>query len=284
MRSLLSLVVVLPCIALSAQAQTVTGNPFADGFGYGGHSMANGNYIRGGGLFSYNLYSAGFNLTSGSNLLTPVGSSTWNVGDQIIAVGGVFNAAPSESANGWSSGTYTPANVGDTVNSNITSSLRMVSKFGSSPTSWGASTVLPGSGNGLGSDSAGHGGLGSIVIGNTAADVTSVASGTLRLGTVAQLYDGTSSVAISSSVGRMIYIYDTAGNVSSWQTFLNVTLTNALYSGTYADLPNFGDRVNVATQRGTSSSRFHDALVVVPTPGSAALLGMAGLMAARRRR
>lgn len=274
-RSLYMITLAAGTLACAAVAQT--GNPLADGWVSGGHSMQNGVYARGAGLFSYDVFAQQLMVTSGSAFESSDGAFSWLVGDEIVGIGGVFVAAPSATDNGWASYTTSVGN-----NDNVTSSLRMVSKFGVAENSWSPSTVAPASGNGSTSHSSGHGGTGSIIIGNTAADVPNFASGALRLPTVAQIYTGSGVANIDARFGRMQYIHSN-GIVSSWQAYLNVSLIERELGGSYADLPAWGDRHSVATQRGTNSTLLHDALVV-PTPGTAALLGLGGLIACRRRR
>lgn len=287
MRTALALTAAL-VLAASAHAQTVSGNPSADGWVYGGNSMENGVYVRGGGIFSYGVYQQNIVLSAGSNLLSTVSGSTWSIGDQVIGLGGVFVTSPTAPAAGWGPGSSystsqsTGAGGSASVNGNVTSSLRMVGKFGTDANAWGASSLAPGGGNGLGSTSAGHGGIGAITLGNSVGDITGTASGLLRLPSVAEIYTGSGTVSISNTVGRMVYNYGSGGIVTSWELFLNVTLVQTLYGGSYADLPAFGDANIVTTQRSTNATLFHDA--VVPTPGAAAILGLGGLAAARRRR
>jgi hypothetical protein len=268
--------------------------------------MARETYIRGGGIFSYTTYGQRFSVPAGSPLLsTGQGTFNWNAGDEVIGLGGVFITAPTAESNGWgpasaySTSQSTGGGGSAAINGNITSSLRMVAKFGTSPDpyssgppasgSWLASTLVPGGGNGLGSDSAGHGGLGSVILANTAADLTGTPSGTIRNPSVAQMFNGVSAVAIDPRVGRMVYIYDGSNTTRSWQVLLNVSVLNANYFGqllggqSITDTPQWGDRGNVAVQRGTNSVLIHDALFV-PAPGAASLLALAGLASVRRRR
>lgn len=280
--------------SLHAQA---TGNPAADGWTAGGNSMANGTYIRGGGIFSYTTYGTNFVVAPGSNLISSAGTFSWNAGDRILALGGVFVTAPTAEDNGWGPGSSystsqsTGGGGSSSINGNITTSMRMIGKFGNSPVaytgpgmgSWTASTIAPGGGDGLGSDSAGHGGIGSVVIGNSVGDIGSVTSGTPRLPTVAQIYNGAGTTPVDVRVGRMVYVH-ASSIVSSWEMLINLDVLAANYGGTFSDLPQVGDRGNVAVQRSTNAVVFHDALVTVPAPGAAGAIALGGVLAMRRRR
>jgi len=273
-----------------------TGNPGLDGWQAGGNSMANGTYIRGAGNFGYTTYISEFTVAAGHNF-NSIGTMAWNVGDQVIGIGGVIDHnTPIASLNGWS-GSYT----GVATNANLQSASsggRMVSKFGASASAWSASTIKPGSGNGLGSDSSGHGGTGSVLIANSNGDFPSTASGTLRLPSVFRIYDGASSINLDAAsgieVGRLIYNWSVDGAgfnvIDSWQALLNVTLLNslngtaALGGNTFADLPTFGDRHNIAMQRG--SGDVTDALIQanpVPEPATMVALGIGAAAVIRRR-
>jgi hypothetical protein len=64
-----------------------TGNPLADGWTAGGHSMKNGNYNRCLGRFSFVLYTKIFTVQSGDAFTASVGGNAWAVGDQVLALG-----------------------------------------------------------------------------------------------------------------------------------------------------------------------------------------------------
>ena len=98
--------------------------------------MANGTYIRGGGNTDFNLYTTALTVTAGSSLLTN-GSLGWQVGDTVVAMGGVITTTDGVTA-GWG-GPF----VGDPVNADLTTSERIVAKFGNSPTSWSAEHHRP---------------------------------------------------------------------------------------------------------------------------------------------
>lgn len=277
-------------VVSSASAQIVTGNPFADGWSAGGNSMSNGVYIRGGGLFSYEVYATSFQIQAGSNLLTTVGGSTWSQGDQVVGIGGVFTSSPSAEDNGWGSGSsyntsQATAGGGSTsINGNISTSLRMVGKFGSSSTAWSPSTIAPGLGNGEGSSSSGHGGVGSVLYGTSVGEVANFTNGVLRLPSVGEIYDGTNSVSLDAKYGRIVL--QKGSLVTSWQVMLNITLLDADFGATYSDLVGVGDRHNVSVQRSTNSRLFQDALVAdpVPEPATMTILGLGALAALRKRK
>jgi len=295
----LSITVVLVASIVSAHANP-TGNPGADGWQAGGNSMSNGTYIRGAGNYGFTTYVTEMTLAAGHQF-NAVGSQQWNVGDQVIGIGGVidFNT-PIASANGWGAGSsYT----GSATNVNLQSSssgTRMVSKFGTTASAWGPSTVAPSAGNGLGSASSGHGGNGAVTIANSDGDFPGTPSGTLRLPSVMEIYNGTSSINLSSSAGveagRLVYNWSVINSfniITSWEAFINVTMLNAmngtasLNNNSFADLPMFGDRHNIAIQRGTSSTLFTDALVQanpIPEPTTMAALGLGAAAVLRRRR
>src|SRR5690606_5028484 len=73
----------------------------------------------------------------------------WEVGDTVVAVGGVFQSPVSP---GWTV-------TGTAVNSLLSSTLgpKLQAKFGTSAATWAVSTSAPGSGNGSSSSSAGGG-------------------------------------------------------------------------------------------------------------------------------
>lgn len=253
----------------------VTGNPFADGWTKGGHSFQNGTFIRGDGLFSYDTYAHTFTVQAGSNLEISDGATSWLAGDKIIGIGGIFVTPPSAIDNGWAS--YSS----NSYNTNLTTSLRMVSKFGTSPTAWSASTTAPAGGNGANSFSGGAGGVGAYLMGNDPYDVVGIAGGTLSLATTSQIYTGSGTVNVSNRVSRYIFQETSADIVTSWQSLLNVSLLERQVGFVYGDLPQFGDRHNVAVQRGTGVT--HDALAPVPEPATMTVLALGALAVLRRK-
>src|SRR4051812_7943430 len=120
-------------IVASARAAALTGVPATDGWSAtGATSLDNGTYIRGAGNFAFDLYATSYALDPTSSLITSTASDTgfqWLAGDQVLGVGGVVVAGEPAANYGW-------GNVsGDSINSNLTSSVRIVSKFGVSPAS-----------------------------------------------------------------------------------------------------------------------------------------------------
>src|SRR5690606_6053465 len=178
MRSVLSvsLTLIFCLFAAVASAGPITGNPAADGWTAQGNSLAIGTYIRGGGGFNYNVYTTSFTLEAGSPLL----GGGWQVGDTILAMGGV---------------------IVDNASGNLTSSVRIVSKFGNSPTAWQASTTASPNGDGLGSTSSGHGGNGAVLLGTVVGDVNAADEGTIKTSSDANIYNPAEE-SITNSVGK----------------------------------------------------------------------------------
>ena len=127
--------------AATARADMLTGDPVADGWSRVANSLDNGFYIRGAGNYSFDTYRRDFTVAAGNPLTTMVGA--WSVGDRVLALGGMFTPTTPVAA-GW------PNFSGPSVNSLINGSVRIVGKFGTSPSAFGPSTVAPGAGNGAG--------------------------------------------------------------------------------------------------------------------------------------
>ncbi|HZW06843.1 MAG TPA: hypothetical protein VFF65_06940 [Phycisphaerales bacterium] len=266
--------VLFACTAGVALGQT--GNPIADGWLYaGGNSHENGTYVQGAARMNYGTYATTFTLGAGSPLLSSTAGFQWNIGDTILGIGGVFTVtAPTAAANGWGSYSSTVDNA------DRTGSMRIVAKFGTSPTSFGPSTVAPMAGNGASSFSGGAGGAGSILINNTVGTLLGTPSGQVRLPDQAQIYTGSGVVNIDVNYGRLVYVHN--GTVaSSFEALINLTLLQSNIGMAYGDLPQYGDRHDVALQRSTNASV--DALVL-PSPGAAAALGLGAVAGLRRRR
>jgi len=274
-----SIVLIAGCS--SAFAQSVDGGASWSGWTSGGNSLALGNYVRGNGLFDYEMYTTAFSLSGGSPLL----GTGWQAGDSVLAIGGLINQAA--------------------LNENLSQSVRLVAKFGTDANAFSASTFVPTGGNGNGSFSGGAGGDGAILIGTdgptngpghlnptTTGTNTSIfvgpgapGPGVVYTMPISQRYDsGSVDTSITTDIGKFVFLFDSGNVLSSWQIFLNRSLlADVLPAG--EEVPDLGHRAIMTLQRSTSSTLFTDSLItVVPTPSSAALLGLAGLAAARRRR
>jgi hypothetical protein len=197
---------------------------------------------------------------------------------------------------------------------NVDNTAVLNAKFGTSPDpfnnvtklgSWGTSTVAPSAGNGFGSSSGGNGGDGTILLraGTTLTSNNSNAGQILMVqNAYRDTYNGaswTETELSNRSFGKIIFQLEDDGRMKSWETFLNTTLLDAVLDtlGQVRPdvIPEPGDRINMAFQRGTSSTQFTDALTVaaalpavVPEPASlvawASLLVLCGVFAARRSR
>jgi len=251
-----------------ASPVTFTGNPAADGWDFQGNSLEAGTYIRGAGGYDFGVYTSSFVLGAGSNMA----GGGWSAGDSILGAGGVVND----------------------LGSNISQSLRIVTKFGADTDAW----------SGGGSFSGGFGGNGSILLAtyspanassgghfnpNTALNFMS--PGVVHQAPLAQRYDSGTTASISTAIGRLIFTFDANDYLASWQMLLNLTVLESLLAPGEA-MPNDLSAVNVTLQRSNNSTQFTDArggfetdTVVIPLPSGAgmALAGM-GLIGLRRRR
>lgn len=253
----------------SGRAAIVTGNPLADGWGLVGNSESLGIYVRGSGSFDFDVYTATQILTSGSTLYNGV---DWLSGDTVIGLGGVLNPP----------------------NTNLTSSIRIVAKWGGPTSTFTASTTTVPPGDGDGSFSGGFGGNGAILLGTTAGDFSGRPAGTPQSFSVGQNYTGvvnTLPAADRDAIGRLMLTKTGGGALDTFETFLNVSLLGRLG---YTNLPVPGGQFILTLQRGTSTTLFTDALgnsapapAAVPEPATLATAGLAGLAAlayARLRR
>lgn len=271
-------------LVLTHAAFAATGDPVADGWAYGSNSLENGTYVRGDGNLGFDIYSTGLTLGAGSNLL----DANWQVGDTVLGIGGVINAIGNAAQLGW------PSITGPTVNDNLSQSVRIVTKFGTSPTAWSASTIAPNAGNGAGSFSGGAGGDGTLLL----ATYSPAADNGLHLhpspdfGLMASLlgpdivheipllqrYDGGVVTTLASTAGKLIYTLDNNDVLSTWQVFVNVTLLQG-----YGIVPELGDRGIQTLQRSTGV--YTDGLVgVIPEPATLGLLALGAMSLLRRRR
>ena len=280
-RSTLTIAMALTTAAgLAGAAPSIDGGSSWTGWTSGGNSLTLGNYVRGDGVFAFDMYSTAFSLSAGSGLL----GGGWQEGDAVLALGGSITQG--------------------VTNNNLSQSVRIVTKFGTDATAWSASTFVATGGNGQGSFSGGAGGDGAILLGTdgptqgpgnlnptTGGSNTSIFVGPGAPGAgnfyempLAERYNAGSTASYSTDIGKLIFLFDANNILSSWQVFLNQSmLSDQLGPGGL--VPELGDRAVMTLQRSTSSSLFTDSLItVVPTPGTAGLLGLAGLAALRRRR
>lgn len=270
-------------LLLACPAFASTGDPVADGWAYGSNALENGTYVRGDGNFGFDIYSTSLTLGAGSNLL----DANWQVGDTVLGIGGVINAISNPAQLGW------PSITGPTVNDNLTQSVRIVTKFGTSPTAWGASSNAPSAGNGSGSFSGGAGGDGSLLL----ATYSPASNNGLHLHPspdygllpsilgpnlvheipLLQRYDAGVVTTLASTAGKLIYTLDGNDVLATWEVFVNVSLLEG-----YGIVPELGDRGLQTLQRSTGV--YTDGLVeVVPEPATLALLTLGSVALLRRR-
>jgi len=257
MRKILILVaaVSLLCFGTVVQA-AVTGDPVADGWLFGGHSLANGTYVRGDGNYGYEVYTNSISLVEGETL-----APTWLPGDLVLGAGGVFASIDAPSA-GWT------AFTGGAVNGLLRgSSLKLQVKFGTSECLFSPSTVAPNAGDGIGSLNP-YGGNGAVQVRNT----TSVTSSYWQdnAGTIQPMkYAIRTNGDPSTDVVRMIWTYGN-GYPATWEILLNTSLLRRLDGGSSTFLfPTDGDKVLLTVQDGTG--KFTDALAVTPRQSPAAV-------------
>ena len=197
MRSWAGLLAVITALGVvPVSAVPLTGNPAADGWFSHGNSLSMGTYIRGIGGWSFAVYSHEFVLESGDAL---VNGSTWLVGDQIIGLGGVL--APGQSI-----------------------MPRLVAKFGAEGATFSASTLASPFGNGRGSFSDGHGGLGSVQVDYAYTFTSSVLdpgqNGVILTPDFVRYYDGTTTL-VDADFGRVIALFN-GSQLESWEVVLNL--------------------------------------------------------------
>ena len=305
MRKLMNSLICFMVVALAANVAlaAITGNPATDGWTLAGHSLEKGVYVKGSGNYGFDAYGAGFTIQSGSNLVIGDGLYSWDVGDTVLGVGGVFQSITAAEA-GWS------AFSGVGVNSLLPTASpyvgpKLQAKFGTSAATWSTSTTAPGSGNGNSSSSAGGGRIQVRTSGY-------FQTGTFNPGqTEPWTWDGNSGQLLvldkddhilwpddtspDKRVARMIWRWDeTNKQVASWELLLNVSLLAQLYSSYDGLLPSIGDKAILTVQPGDSGS-YTDALVttvapeqgVVPEPTTLliwSVLGVLGAVVYRRRK
>jgi hypothetical protein len=246
----------------SADMQSPSGDPEADGWVFGGHSLDAGVYVRGSGGFAYDIYTTSFTLGSGSALL----GDGWSEGDVIVGLGGVIDPVD--------------------VNPNLTHSVRIVSKFSAGNDTWSAGGT--GSFSSAGGDGAvllatngplspsgntGHlnpfGGFGGSRV-PTALDPGQIH----EIPLLQRIEGGFVNTGADTAAGKLIYLREgpdfadsNTGSVaqllSSWQVFLNVSM---LDTGAEPAVPEEGDRAVQALQRSSGAST--DGLVTIQAPVS----------------
>jgi hypothetical protein len=277
---LIALVLGTLAVGGTARADFFVGNPSSSGagadswlFAKNSLSSADGRYIRGAGNFDFDMYRTQYSVASGDALTTM--ASAWTIGDVVLGMGGVMAVA---------------ANV------NLTSSIRILSKFTSAALGLFTASSNPApNGNGLGSFSAGHGGLGSVLLGNAPGAVTVADAGVLLVPTTAFQWNGTVgsnglTLTPANNVARYVYTLDgntTTSKLKSWQVLLNITKLTAMNTG-FAS-PNIDGHWNQSLQRGFSTTLFTDAInqhmpvppTMVAFAAGAAVLGFGRVL--RRR-
>ncbi len=300
----------LPILALTlgtlqaTTAAAVTGDPLADGWVYGGHSLDQGTYVRGSANIGFDMYSTQFTV-SDSSLFSLAGHSgagyddyygvtrtwdtdtarSWGVGDTVIGIGGMFSDITAAEA-GW--GAFT----GNDVNSNVDGEyrLRLQAKIGTGDASWSASTLAPDAGDGSGSSS--DGGLGSLFV--RTSGWHSLSTWENQASTILGLQDPEHILRDGSGVGvdaaRVIWTWDDTDNrAGSWQLLVNLSLVDLDADVNFAGLlPDFGNAVIGSVQ--VANAAYTDGLMSVggfatgyplaevPVPAAVWLFGT-GLMA-----
>lgn len=302
----------LPILALTLgtlQATTATalsGNPLADGWAYGGHSLDQGAYVRGSANIGFDMYSTKF-IVSDSSAFSLAGHSgagfddyydndkgdrtwdtdtarNWGVGDTVIGIGGMFSDITATEA-GWS------AFTGNAVNSNIDGEyrLRLQAKIGTDAASWSASTLAPGAGDGSGSSD--DGGLGSLFV--RTSGWHSLSTWENQAGKIFGLQDPGHILRDGTGVGvdaaRVIWTWDAAHNrAGSWQLLVNLSLVDSDAPLNFGMLPDIGNAVIGSVQ--VNNAAYTDSLMSiggyaagyplaeVPVPAAVWLFG-SGLMA-----
>ena len=88
---------------------------------------------------------------------------------------------------------------------------------------------------------------------------------------------------MNANVARMIWTYDSATyKPGSWELLLNVSLLGRLNPGYAGLLPGLGDKAIMTVQE--NDAAYTNALVTVPEPVTLVLLGLGGMLLARKRK
>jgi len=300
--------ILVACLTHQVQAVQITGDPSVDsGWAFGGNSLGNGDYVRGNANVSFDMYTTEFTVTDSSqfditghtgafydnyyrdrpaaaNQWDQSTSRSWDVGHTVIGVGGVFTNTTAGDA-GWA------AFTGNAVNSLIDGEerIRLQAKIGTATSTWSASTVAPGAGNGSGSTNDGGSGrlfvrssgwLGDDGDGSAWITYSDVMMGMQEPGHI------TRDTTVGVDAARIIWNWDgTNGRPASWQILVNTSLVDMDAAVGFAGLlPVAGDPVISSIQ--VTNGPFTDALatiVPIPEPTSLALLGMSSLALLFRR-
>ena len=311
----------LICFGTSAIANTITGDPSADGWTFNGNSTANGTYIRSNPSrdfdHAFDIYTTLFTVTDPSVFSldghfgnpayedfyvtgngNPWDQSTareWEVGHTVIGIGGVFQTLTAAEA-GWTEFQNTTINQNNLENE---FRFRLIAKIGTEDATWFASTEAPGDGNGNGSTA--NGGVGALFLTtsgwNSLTTWENLSGEVLGIRSVGHLSveNESPSFTIGPDVARLVWTWDDEANrVGTWELLINISLVEQDYdsAGFTGPLPGQpGNKVVASVQ--VSSNQYTDGLAFIPTavapvpePGTLvlALFGLAAGGAARLRR
>jgi hypothetical protein len=294
---LLSAAISSAVLLADAKADSVTGNPFADGWTAGGHSLAQGTYVRGSANYAYQTYSAVLTVTPGSNLEISDGANSWLVGDTVLGLGGVFDFDGITAADaGWTDFSGVGVNSllpNYTANPNRLGP-KLQAKFGTEDSTFSASTVAPGAGNGAGSGGS-DGKVGMLQIRTSAylgqADWSGGAGAVQNLASAGHI-DRVGGTTPIPEVARLMWTWDeTLKAVVGWEILLNTSLLERLYPDYAGPIPTAGSLSLLTVQ--DNDNAYTDALVQfqaapVPLPAAAwggmALIGLMGVNRLRCRK